>query len=162
MLSQKFSLVIVLFLVPLGLLAYFALTNSDWNLWGGKRELSKGQAILRVKDFPVRVDVVVTPADQRRGLSGRELLEADEGMLFWGEKPELRGIWMKDMLFSIDILWLNEQGVIVDIYRNAVPESYPEVFYPRIPAVHVLELPAHFTELHSVSVGDTVIFPTNF
>ena len=162
MLSQKLSLVIALFIIPLALLAYFALTNSDWNLWGGKRELSKGQAIIRVKDFPVRVDVVVTASEQQRGLSGRERLEADEGMLFWGEKPELRGIWMKDMRFPIDILWLSGDGVVVDISRNALPESYPKVFYPRVPAVYVLELSANFTELHSVSAGDVVTLPSDF
>jgi len=159
MLSQKLTIVVALFLVPLGLLAYFALSSSGWDLWTGRATSSGTKALITVKDVPVRVDLATTPKLQQRGLSGREQLEPDEGMLFVWEEAAPRGIWMKDMRFPIDILWLDGAGRVLDIKRNAVPESYPEVFYPRTPATFVLELSANFTELHSVSIGDVVKLP---
>lgn len=50
------------------------------------------------------------------------------------------GFWMKEMNFSIDMLFLNKDLKIMHIKENATPESYPESFGPSTPYRYVLEV----------------------
>lgn len=158
MLSQKIGLVIVIFIIPLLLLAYLGISSGGTDFFPMK---GAGPTFtsLELKGIPLNVEIARTEVARQRGLSGRETIAENQGLLFIFDKPDFYGIWMKDMRFPIDILWLDEGGVIVDIKRNAVPESYPDVFYPNVPATYVLELLAHFSELHNVEVGDVVTLP---
>lgn len=109
--------------------------------------------MLRIASTSLRVHVVETPEERRRGLSGRTALAEGEGMLFVFPNAERYGIWMPDMHFAIDIVWLDEEYSVVHVKANATPESYPEVFTPPVPAWYVLEVPAGFTRTHSITVG---------
>lgn len=115
---------------------------------------------LRVGGETVRVTVMDTPKERAQGLSGREGLEKDEGMLFVFPEDGTHGFWMKDMLFSIDILWLSESGEVVDLYTHVSPSTYPRVFEPKRTARYVLELPAGFAEAHGVEEGSKITFPS--
>jgi uncharacterized membrane protein (UPF0127 family) len=109
-----------------------------------------------VGETTVVVDVVDTPEERERGLSGRiELLE-NEGMLFIFEKLDLHGFWMKDMNFSIDIIWFNEYAEAVHVLENISPNTYPTVFSPPVQAKYVLEVPAGFIKTHGIKLGDTI------
>jgi uncharacterized membrane protein (UPF0127 family) len=63
---------------------------------------------------------------------------------------------MKDMLFPLDIIWINQNGVIVEIERNAKPESYPKVYINASPASYVLELNAGIAEQQGMFIGSKV------
>lgn len=115
-----------------------------------------GQNTLIVKDRRIAVEVVDTPETMERGLGGREALSPDEGMLFIFPEEEKHTFWMKDMLFAIDILWISEDGRIVDMRENVSPDTYPETFTPSSPALYVLELPAGYAQEYGVRVGDRV------
>ncbi len=106
----------------------------------------------------ILVDLAQTPADRTRGLSGRPSLENGRGMLFIFEKPGSYGFWMKDMNFSIDILWLDEQKKIVLIENTVSPETFPKAFGVEVVAQYVLEVPAGFALQQGVVVGDQVVF----
>jgi len=101
----------------------------------------------------VKVEVASTPEQKERGLSGRSGLPAGEGMLFAFDKEQKPAFWMKDMLFSIDIIWMDKSGEIVDISQNLSPSSYPETFTPKKPAAWVLEVNAGFAKEHNLSPG---------
>ena len=103
--------------------------------------------------------VVADALDERlRGLSGREALAEGEGMWFVFDKPGLHAIWMKDMRFSIDVLWLDDTLRVIHIEERLSPDSYPEVFKPRAPARYVLEVPAGAIEQYSFRTGDLAWF----
>ena len=104
----------------------------------------------------VQLDIADTPEKRQKGLSGRSGLAEDEGMLFIFPENGLHSFWMKDMLFSIDILWLNSEGEVVHLVENASPSSYPASFSPENPALFVLELSAGASARLGVEVGDTV------
>ena len=97
-----------------------------------------------------------TPVLREQGLSGRSGLSPDEGMLFTFDHDGEYAFWMKDMLFSIDIVWAASDGSIVYIAQSASPDSYPEAFKPSIRARYVLELPAGWTKQNNVRVGDII------
>jgi len=105
----------------------------------------------------IDAELADTPARQQRGLSGRASLPAGQGMLFVYEAPELRGFWMPDMRFDIDILWIRE-GRIVHI-ESEVPhaEAGPlPVYRPTEPADLVLEVAAGTARRLGWRVGDAV------
>jgi len=79
----------------------------------------------------LRVEVVTTPETLRRGLSGRNALPARHGMLFVFEKEARQAMWMPNMKFPLDILWLDRNMKILHISYTAVPcvdgESCPSI-----------------------------------
>jgi uncharacterized membrane protein (UPF0127 family) len=111
---------------------------------------------ISVKGTTVSVRVADTPEKREQGLSGTSPLLPNTGMLFIFDTPGTYGFWMKDMNYSLDMLWIGSDKIISHITENATPESYPEVFTPETPVLYVLEVPAGFAKEHSISVGDVV------
>lgn len=114
-------------------------------------------ATVHIGDATVLVEVANTPALREKGLSGHAPLGAGEGMLFVFGQDVTDGFWMKDMLFPIDIIWIDAEGRVVTVVPDATPESYPEVFYPTKPARYVLEVPAGFAQMHGIAEGTKVV-----
>lgn len=109
---------------------------------------------VRLAGEVVRVEIADTPEKRMRGLSGHAPLGPAEGMLFVFPQEGHYPFWMKDMLFSIDMLWLDSNGRIVGMWLAAAPESYPHSYAPKAPARFVIELPAGFVRAHSIKIGD--------
>lgn len=105
----------------------------------------------------VHVTTVNTPESREKGLSGRESLAPDEGMLFVFSEEGFHAFWMKDMRFSIDIIWISETLEVVDIASNVSPDTYPTSFSPKTKATYVLEVPAGFAQIHEITVGDMTV-----
>ena len=105
----------------------------------------------------VAVEVVKDDASRQQGLSGRTSLAEGYGMLFVFEEEGNWGMWMKDMNFPIDIIWAAKDGTIVTIEKNVSPDTYPNSFHPREPALYVLEVPADFAERHNIAVGNNIV-----
>lgn len=112
---------------------------------------------LTAGDATIVAEVVLTEADQQKGLSGRLALADGAGMLFVYDKEGKPGIWMKDMNFSLDIVWANSEGIIVTIESNVSPATYPTAFYPSAPAAYVLELPAGYAKKHNIAIGGQIV-----
>lgn len=113
-------------------------------------------------DTSIAVEVADTEASREQGLSGRTGLNPDSGMLFIFGSPSLPGFWMKDMQFSLDMIFMDQNGAVVTIAKDATPESYqqqpPQVFYPAKPVVYVLEVPAGYAAARGISVGSQAVF----
>jgi len=119
---------------------------------GGRGEVRIGNRVA------VPVEVARTEAEKTRGLSGRDRLAPDRGMLFVYEAPIRPLIWMRGMRFPLDILWIRD-GRVVDLVRGAkapAPGEAPQEFAPREDAQYVLEVPAGFVERQGIAVGDRV------
>lgn len=101
-----------------------------------KNACLKVQASSTNCDF--RLENAATPADRSLGLSGRESLAPKTGMIFTFDSIDDQCMWMKDMLFSIDMIWLNEKKEIVKIENSVAPETYPNSFCAE--AKYVIEL----------------------
>ncbi len=114
--------------------------------------------IVKIAGQEIRVELARTPEAQQQGLSGRESLEDNTGMLFVFENPGIYYFWMKDMKFPIDMIWINEEQKVVHIKKNAKPESFPESFGNDENAKYVLEIPAGFSDTNNLKEGDSVIF----
>lgn len=113
-----------------------------------------------IKDTCVQVDVVSTPEDLQKGLQGREGLKENQGMLFLFEHDGLQRFWMKDMKFSIDMIWIDAQKRIVTIAPSRPPcaQEPCAVYSPLNPARYVLEVPSGFALKHQLKTGDIFEF----
>lgn len=69
----------------------------------------------------LHVETVVSPAATAKGLSGRPALPPGHGMFFVFEDLARQGMWMPDMRFPLDIVWLDENLVVVHITYDAPP-----------------------------------------
>lgn len=120
------------------------------------------QASLMVGEYTMTLEIADEWHERVRGLSGRKTLPEDSGLLFVFEEAGYPGIWMKDMNFPIDIIWLSEvvgegnQMRIVDIKRHILPGTYPTTFHPSEPASFVLEMGAGVSEKIGLEVGDAL------
>ena len=85
------------------------------------------------------IELATTTAARVRGLSNRTYIQKDTGFLMQFEAMGKPGIWMKDMLFPIDIYWLDARFNLVDTKLSVSPATYPNVFYPTGDAEYVLE-----------------------
>lgn len=124
------------------------------NTSDGKSVDNKELSRLEIGNKTILVEVVKTEKDRAEGLSGKEILIEDTGMLFIFEKPDFYQFWMKDMNFPIDIVWLDQNYQVVDITKNLSPETYPETVSSRQPAQYVLEVNANFTNILGIKIGD--------
>lgn len=99
-----------------------------------------------------------TVEQQTQGLSGQTSIGENQGLLFAFDFDGKKGIWMKGMLFPIDVIWLDSNLKIVHIKENFLPESYPSAESSSVPARYVLELQAGFVQKNTIKIGDTLIF----
>lgn len=99
------------------------------------------------------VRLAVTEAEREQGLGEKKFLGDDEGLLFVFPKSGYYSIWMKSMLFSIDVAWLDDQFNIMEIQSDISPSTYPETFKPEQPARYILEVNSGFFETNGISPG---------
>jgi uncharacterized membrane protein (UPF0127 family) len=105
----------------------------------------------------IAVEVADTHLSRRQGLSGRTALPEGTGMLFAFEQEGAWGIWMKDMHFPIDIVWMDSAGRVLTVAHDVSPATYPNSFYPDAPSRYVLELPAGYARTHGIAEGSELV-----
>ncbi len=123
-----------------------------------KSESEPTSNFVRIAGQDIKVEIVTTPVEQAQGLSGRQGLNENEGMLFVFEQSGNYPFWMKDMKFAIDIIWITEGKKVVYIQKDARPESFPLMYDPKANAKYVLEVVSGFSEKNNLKVGDSVEF----
>lgn len=101
----------------------------------------------------LKLEKVTTEAGRIQGLSDRLSMPQNRGMLFVFDESGQQCMWMKDMHFGLDMLWLNENKEIVKIAENATPDTYPNSFCSEIPAKYVLELNSGLAQKSGLKLG---------
>ena len=108
--------------------------------------------------FAFMVEMAETPSTWRQGLQKRPHLAADAGMLFNFQQPRVISMWMKDTLISLDMIFIDERGVVVNVAENTVPLSLATISSDG-PALAVLEVNAGTVAKLGVRPGDRVLHP---
>ncbi|MBP9820545.1 DUF192 domain-containing protein [Candidatus Saccharibacteria bacterium] len=138
-----FIVVILLVIALLCLAIFFAKTNNNI-------------AKVQIGDVNYSLELVSTDATRQQGLSEKPNLEPNTGMLFDFKQNGYWQIWMKDMNFAIDILWLNNQKQVVGVKQDALPQNYPESYGAEQQSQYVVELPAGSVNERNIKIGDTL------
>ncbi len=119
----------------------------------------KNQSQVCFKDNCFTVELAVTAQERTRGLTFREKLDSDKGMLFiFGNEGEY-SFWMENTLIYLDIIWINKDKEVVFISKNAQPcKSDPCLtINPDKKAQYILELNGGITDKIGLGVGDKII-----
>lgn len=118
--------------------------------------------ILWIGGVAVEVELANTQILRSKGLSDRENLESNKGMLFIFDTPEEQQFWMNRMLFPLDVIWIHDHKVVGTTeniptpYGDTIPRMSSEV-----PVEWVLEVNAGFVREKGIEIGDGVTLKRN-
>lgn len=106
------------------------------------------------------LELALSPTEHYQGLSDRESLCPNCGMLFLFPEAKEQSFVMRNMNFPLDIIFISPENLIVKIYENLRPEgSEPKNFYKSFaPADKVLELNAGMSQILNFKEGDSLNF----
>lgn len=153
---HKIQVTIIILIIPLGF-AYWYMEKNDIPLT--RALFYPGVPILTIGEIPMQVEIADTPAEREKGLSGRKELKSVKGLLFVFDTADYHGIWMKDMHFPIDLIWISEDLKVIGIEKSLSPSSYPKTFRPPSPARYVVETNVNYADTFGIGVGKDVILP---
>jgi uncharacterized protein len=117
----------------------------------------RSNPVLQAGGQKYGLEVAKTPDEQRQGLSGRASMPRHRGMLFIFPKEGRQCFWMKDMRFSLDIIWVDSQKKVKHIARDVSPDTYPDAFCHEA-ARYVIELGAGEAAKAGLHKGQTLQF----
>jgi uncharacterized membrane protein (UPF0127 family) len=104
----------------------------------------------------IKAEVADTQKDRERGLMYRESLGEDGGMLFVFDSQDRYPFWMKNVEFSIDIIWINGNMRVVDVDTATPCNKHCIEYVPDYPAKYVLEVPAGFAGEKGIKTGSLI------
>ena len=112
---------------------------------------------LKIGRIAIEAEVADNLFSMAKGLMLRESLEKNRGMLFTFPIEGHHSIWMFGMRFPIDIIWMDRDMRVVDIYENASPcIIFCKVYMPKKRAKYVLEVNSGFVKNHKIKLGTKI------
>jgi uncharacterized membrane protein (UPF0127 family) len=118
----------------------------------------KHDLTINVNHQTINAEAAINGDQQTRGLGGRTCIQPNEGMLFIFNKEGTYPFWMKDMLFPIDIIWINKEHKVVHVAYSVQPSTYPQSFSNDQPAQYVLEIKDGQANKIRIKYGSTIEF----
>ena len=112
---------------------------------------------VKLSGMTIKAEIADTPLKQTVGLMSKKTLPLNGGMLFIFNEEKHHGIWMRNMSFPIDIVWINKNLEIVDIVESAQPcRINCPIYLPDEKASYVLEVNAGFSKKNQLQIGDMI------
>jgi uncharacterized protein len=129
-------------------------------LFGGGQGSDRFLKVYFPDGRSVTAELAVSDAQRARGLMNREMILADQGMLFVFDEEAVHSFWMKNTLVPLDMLWLDRDRTIIHIEREAPPcKADPCPSYgPGKPALYVLELKGGAAAAFGLKLHDKLDF----
>src|SRR3989344_689004 len=158
-----FVLVALLLVFGQGFTSVSFLSGNQASLVFPSKSAASENVNVTIGSLTVEAKTAINPQSRKRGLSKIDSIAFNQGMLFVFENPGQYGIWMKDMKFAIDVLWLDENKKVVDIAVDVPPQqglkdSELTIYKPSHNSKYVLEVNAGLVNLNGVRVGDKASF----
>jgi uncharacterized membrane protein (UPF0127 family) len=139
--------------------AVVLLAAAAFVIWFAVDQQSESALELVAPHGRLLVEVAQTPEARAKGLSNRAGVRHDGLLLLW-DTPGRHPIWMANMRFALDIVWLDEHGRVLALLTG-VPQcaSTPCPMYEppgTENSTSVLELPAGSAARHGIEIGSVV------
>lgn len=108
------------------------------------------------KDIVFTVEIADTDETKKKGLMARLFLQENHGMFFVFDQEAPLSFWMKNMKFSLDLIFLDKDMRIVDIIPYVPPcRVDPCLNYKsKAPAQYVLEIDSGKSDVLGIAIGD--------
>ena len=109
------------------------------------------------KNINFNVEVAKTIEERRIGLMYRKKLLNNEGMLFIFPREKIIQLWMKNTYIPLDVIFISENKVIVDIKKNMEKLS-ETIVKSKVKSRYALEFNAGLINKLDIRIGDKVLF----
>ncbi len=112
---------------------------------------------ILIDDIPLEVQIADTDPRRVRGLMFQDPLPSDQGMIFVFDDPGPHSIWMLNMQFALDMIWFDQDGMVVHIAEDVPPcKTALEIttctsIVPDGNAFYVLEVTAGFVQQNNIT-----------
>lgn len=108
------------------------------------------------KSIPFSIELALNKEQRIQGLQGRTDLPLENGMLFYYDYPQMISMWMKNTSIPLDMLFIDQQGIILNIIHQTTPYS-EEPLSSKHNVIAVLELRGGAVKQRAIRKGDIVI-----
>lgn len=149
------GVIVVILLVILGIV-FFNVVSNNLRL---PFPTSQPKSAVSIDGQTFHVTVANTEKDKEIGLSNMSSLPKDQGMLFTFDHPDYYAFWMRNMKFSIDIIYIANKKIVTIFSNVPAPSSNTAslpIYKPKQPADTVLEINAGLSNQYHFAVGDNV------
>lgn len=126
--------------------------------FAGDGELTTATLVTDSGRHEIEVELADTPETRMTGLMNRPSMPANQGMLFDFGATRPVTMWMKNTLIPLDMLFLDEAGVVSRIATNTKPLSLDTIPSGE-PVRYVLELNGGAAARFGVEAGDRLEHP---
>jgi len=114
----------------------------------------KQDSLMTISGHTFKVETVADESSKHKGLGGRKSICSDCGMFFVFDKSGRYSFWMKDMFFSLDILWIKDDQIV--FIAKDVAADFVGTITPTTEANRVLEINAGKVDSFGIKVGDKI------
>lgn len=104
------------------------------------------------------VEIADDPQEQAQGLMHRTTLPLSAGMLFVYPSPRPASFWMRNTLIPLDMLFMDQHGVVTHIHPNAIPLDESPIFGGE-DVLAILEINGGMAKRLGITVGSAVQHP---
>ena len=121
---------------------------------------SSDSLFLKSDDVIIEINVEVAdkPKTRKQGLMHRDHLAPLSGMFFVFDKPQKVNFWMKNTPISLDIIFVNQEGVVKKVVEKTIPYS-KDLIYGGSDIQYVLELGSGIANELNIKNGTELMHP---
>lgn len=128
-------------------------------VFGRPKEKSLPNSIgLTIKHQDYYLEIAQNSLQRAKGLSGRDQICSNCGMLFVFKKEGIYPFWMKNTKIPLDMIWIDSDNKVVKIATALETNSEKEYANDK-PAKYVIELNANEVFKLDLKIGDTIPIP---
>ena len=109
------------------------------------------------KNITFNVEIAKTIEERRIGLMYRKKLLNNDGMLFIFPHEKIIQLWMKNTYIPLDVIFISDNKVIVDIKKN-MKELSETIVKSKVKSRYALEFNAGLINKLDIEIGDKVLF----
>jgi len=114
-------------------------------------------AQVKINDMVLDVEIAKTSKSKEKGLSGREYIAPDKGILFVFNESGFYPFWTRGMKLSIDIIYIENDRVVEVVKQTPVPVDNSFVTYTTSRAFNfVVETRSGYADRYGIDAGDMV------
>jgi len=124
-----------------------------------QKNKNKNYLHLEINNKTYKLETAKTIVQRSRGLSNRQELCNNCGMIFFAKNDSIQPFWMKNTLIPLDMIWVNSRGQVVDIKQAQVetnPTKPQNIYRNSTPAKYVIELNYQETDKIKLKIGDII------
>lgn len=106
------------------------------------------------------VEIPETLEEQSIGFMNRDQITYDQGMLFIFSEPRIASMWMKNVNFPLDMIFIDNRQLILNIEKNTKPRT-SDLYESKGLCKYVVEVLGGFCEKYKVEKGQKVVLKRN-